>query len=498
MAKKKKQDKSDKKKDAQDQEGPENDEPLLPPISPGKRRRLQTAFDHGTLKGSKGEFDYAHEMFAQCVAGDPGNVIYTQNLIGNLIKKYNNNPKSAKRPGMKDKNALKKAISKKDWVAAIKPGMGCLKQNPWDPGILKDLATACGHLEVPDCQLLYMNLALEGNPKDMSLNNAAADMFEEMGEFDRAILCLQRVLKEKDSEEIRRRINSLSVMKTINKGGYEEAETSIDVSVTKRQKDSETSDVEEVSQEEKMRREIRRHPDEVTTYQALADYYVKEENFQAAIEVMKEGVEGTGGAIKAKEYLEDMQIMDFKRKILVAERRAREEAKANNGKPREDRDVKAQQLYKSMKKELNQRELEMYASRCERNPSLYGLKYEFGLRLKRAGKFNDAITQFQEARNEPRKVAASNLEIGECFQQIKQYKLALKAYDEAIQTCGQWDEEVRKLSLYRAGWLAKGLKDWPTSEKYLEELAGLDFSFKDVSELLDEVVKHRGETDLDS
>lgn len=482
-----KKDKQQKKGDQDNEElEKEDDAPLLPPISPGKRRRLQTAFDHGSKKGSTGDFDYAHEMFAQCVAGDPGNVIYTQHLLGNLVKKYSNDPKSAKRPGMKDKNALKKAISKKDWLAAIKPGVGCLKQNPWDMAVLQDLATACGHLEVPDCQRLYLNLALEGNPKDVALNNSAADMFEEMGEFDRAILCLQRVLKEKESEDIRRRINSLSVMKTINTGGYEEASSSIDVSVSKRQKDTEISDVEEISQEEKLRREIRRHPEEVTTYQELADHFVKEENFQAAIEVMKEGVEGTGGSIKAQEYLEDMQIMDYKRQLGVAEKRARAGAKAGD-----EQGVKAQQLFKKMKRELNQRELEMFASRCERNPSQYGLKFEFGLRLKRAGKYGDAITQFQDARNEPKKVASSNLEIGECFQQIKQYKLAMKAYDEAIEACGQWDEDVKKLALYRAGWLAKGLKDWPTAEKNLEELAGLDFGYKDVSDLLDEVVKHR-------
>jgi len=487
-----------KKEDAKDQEGPESeDEPLLPPISPGKRRRLQTAFDHGALRGSKGEFDYAHEMFAQCVAGDPGNVIYTTNLLGNLTKKYSNNRKGVKRPPNKHKTAMKKALSKKDWLGVIRPGVACLLTNPWEPSILKDLATACGELEIPDCQLLYLNLALEGNPKDAALNRAAADMFEEMGEFDRAIQCLERALREKSGDEsLTRRINQLSVMKTINTGGYDYAESSKDVSVSKRQKDTEITEVEEVSHEEKLRREIRRHPEEVTTYQELADFYVKEENYEAAIEVMKEGVQGTGGSIKAHEYLEDMQIMDFKRKLLVAERRARDEAKANKELAKDERATKAQQLYKKMKQELNQREMEMYANRCERNPSQYALKYEFALRLKRAGKYNEAISQFQEARNEPRKVASSNLEIGECFQQIRQYKLAMKAYDEAIQTCGQWDDEVRRLALYRAGWLAKGLKEWETSEKYLTELAGLDFGYKDVSALLDEVSKHLHGDDL--
>ena len=146
-----------------------------------------------------------------------------------------------------------------------------------------------------------------------------------------------------------------------------------------------------------------------------------------------------------------------------------------------------------MKEELNKRELAVYAARCERYPGDFGLKYELGMRLKRAGKYREAINEFQQARNEQRKTASSNLETGECFQQIKQYKLAIKAYQEAVATAGIWDEEVKRLALYRVGWLAKGLKDYDTAEKYLSELAGLDFAYKDVSALLDEIAKKKDE-----
>ncbi|REK18057.1 MAG: hypothetical protein DWQ37_04965 [Planctomycetota bacterium] len=72
----------------------------------------------------------------------------------------------------------------------------------------------------------------------------------------------------------------------------------------------------------------------------------------------------------------------------------------------------------------------------------------------------------------------------------------MKAYGEAVESAGHWDEAVKKLALYRAGWLAKGLKDYETADRYLTELAGLDFGYKDVSALLDEVSKHRENGDL--
>jgi len=116
-----------------------------------------------------------------------------------------------------------------------------------------------------------------------------------------------------------------------------------------------------------------------------------------------------------------------------------------------------------------------------------------GMRLKRAGKFREAINEFQQSRAEQRRTSSANLEAGECFQQIKQYPLALKSYQEAVDTAGLWDEEVKKLALYRAGWLAKGLKGYDTAEKYLSELAGIDFAYKDVSALLDEVTQKQSE-----
>ena len=105
------------------------------PISPGKRRRLQQSFEHASRNSVQGNFDYATEMFTQCVVGDPGNLIYAQSFLGNLQKKYNNNKKGGKLAGLKgagSKASIKKAVAKKDWPAVIKSGCDLLALNPWD------------------------------------------------------------------------------------------------------------------------------------------------------------------------------------------------------------------------------------------------------------------------------------------------------------------------------------------------------------------------------
>jgi tetratricopeptide (TPR) repeat protein len=79
------------------------------------------------------------------------------------------------------------------------------------------------------------------------------------------------------------------------------------------------------------------------------------------------------------------------------------------------------------------------------------------------------------------------LELGECFQKIKQYQLAMKNYQLAIETLTDRETDLKKRALYRAGVLATGLNDVDTAQKHLSTLAGLDFGYRDVAERLDKL-----------
>ena len=268
----------------------------------------------------------------------------------------------------------------------------------------------------------------------------------------------------------------MTVNKTIHKGGYEHAESSLDVSVEKQAQEQLTGGAMELSEEQQLRREIRRHPEEVTNHINLSDYFFKLEDFEAAEQVMAEAVEITG-SIRATEELEDIQLHRAQLELLRAKKRAKETQK------REDAD-----LYRRMKDELNKRELAVFAARSERYPGDLKIKFELGMRLKRAGNYEQAIKEFQQARNDNDRAGRASLETGECFQQIRQTRLALDAYVAAIENCkASSDQETKKLSLYRAGWLSMKLQDNARAEKFLSELAGIDFGFRDVAALLDKV-----------
>ena len=469
---------------------PSDDAPVgRQPIPPGKRRRLQQSFAHGSRNSAKGQFDYANDMFTQCVVGDPTNLIYAQHLLGNLYKKYNNNKKGGKLATLKgagNKVSIKKATGKKDWEGVFKAGCEMFKLNPWDVSTLLALAHACEELESDECQLFYLKSALDTNPKDAEVNRISALALTRMGEFDQAIACWHRVEQAKPgNEEAAKAIGNLTVEKTIAKGGYEEKATAAARGDDPKEQEEETGEQApsepEISPEEKLKTAIARSPEELSNYLDLAEMYSMEQRLEEAEELLSKAMEASGGGdLRVREMLEDVHLRRGQKKVEVAERRAQEE-----------KTEEAVTLAKRMKAEVNLAELEIYSARSERLPENAGLRYELGLRLKRAGKFNEAIQSFQAARNDLKHKALTHLELGECFQHIKQYKLAMTNYEQAIEAAADHAEETKKLALYRAGKLAKGLKNLETAEKYLTELAGLDFGYKDVAGLLDKLAQLR-------
>lgn len=444
------------------------------------RSRLQQWFQHGTRSTAKGDFDYATESFERCVEADPGNMIYAQALLANLHRKYNNNKKGVSFAGVRGgtaKATIKKNEMQKDWPGVIRGGIEMLKLNPWDVSALTSMAAACERMEFDECQLLYLRSALEVNAKDVDVTRQFARALARGGKFDEAIGLWTRVLQAKPGDpEASKAVADLTVNKTIHRGGYEEAKNTTDVMADRVAQSERSGPVVTRTPEQNLERAIAKDPADVANYRALAELYLRNERYDEAEAAFKRALEVFSGDVSLREALEDVQLRKAHQQLVIAERKAREE-----------RTEAANELYKKMKVELNRRELEVFAARVERYPSNPGLRYELALRLKRAENFNEAIKTFQEARGDSKRKASVYLELGECFHMIKQYKLAMSNYEQAIQEVADRDPELRKLALYRAGVLASGLKDWDKAETYLTELAGLDFGYKDVSERLDKL-----------
>jgi len=469
----------------------------LPAVTPAVRQRLQAVFERARQSAEKADYDYAHDLLAQCLVDDPGNLIYLQHFLGNLAQKYGNHKKGVRFAGLKSKGsrmALNKAAGKGQWREAFAAACEALKPNPWETSTLLDVAAAYKQLGCDECQLFTLRWALDASPKDVTVNRQAAETLAGLGQFDQAIACWRRVEQAKPGdEEAAKAISKLSVEKTIQQGGYDQdmlqgaTGDSTGPSVRERMAQARgeaapaAKPKADAGRENELFESIEASPAEVTSYLELADMFTAQNRLREATEILTRALAASGGGdLTVRERLEDAHLRRALQQVAVAERRAQQE-----------KTEEAAELARRMAAQANQAELEVYAARAARNPGNSLLQYELGLRCKRAGKFKEAIQAFQAARDDARNRAQVQLHLGESFQYIRQFTLALSSYEAAIEAADHMQVETQKLALYRAGVLAADLKDLDRAEKHLTRLAAIDFGYRDVADRLDKLAALR-------
>jgi tetratricopeptide (TPR) repeat protein len=231
------------------------------------------------------------------------------------------------------------------------------------------------------------------------------------------------------------------------------------------------------SREKELLALIERQPAVVEFYLELADIFTGQNRLREASDILTRALAVSGGGdLQVREKLEDAHLRRAQHQVAVAQQRAEQ-----------DKTAESVDLANRSVAQANQAELEVFAARAARDPGNSMLQYELGLRCKKAGKYKEAIQAFQAARDETRQKALVQLHLGESFQHIRQFKLALSSYEAAVQAADDFQPETKKLALYRAGVLAAELDDREKAEKYLTQLAAIDFGYRDVAEWLDKL-----------
>ncbi|MGD9126742.1 MAG: hypothetical protein PVH19_05120 [Planctomycetia bacterium] len=464
-----------------------NDTPEKPdsakrqPLTPASRKRFQQLFVHAGKQAAQDNFDYATELFTQCVLGDLDNIAYWQSFFANLKKKYDNNKKGAKMSGLRsggDKAALKKSQLSKDYQGVFRHGVEVLKLNPWDVSTLLAMHSAGESLELDEVPLLFLRIALDVAPNDVHVNRAAGHALRLRKQFDQAIACWHRVeeASKGNDQEAQKQIAELAVERTIDHGGYDGAETSREVKV----EGQGPAVRQELSREESLKQAIRLDPKLMKNYVDLAEFYFQEERYADAESTLQEAYNQSKEDIDILDRLEDAQLRNLRYQLRQAENEAKTEGTNE-----------AKVAWKKAKEQYDLKSLASIERRVKRFPNNLNYKFELGRALQQMDRTNEAIQWLQAAREVPSKQGECMLRLGQCFQKIKQYQLAMSHFEKAIQQISDRDADNKKIALYYAGRLALGLKDAEKAEKYLTSLAGIDFGYKDIGELLDKLAALR-------
>ncbi|MDD5063225.1 MAG: tetratricopeptide repeat protein [Phycisphaerae bacterium] len=174
-------------------------------------------------------------------------------------------------------------------------------------------------------------------------------------------------------------------------------------------------------------------------------------------------------------------------KITHLKRRIKEAEPALAAKPR---DAQAESRAAELSEQLNETELEHYRLSVENYPTDLRAKYEYGVRLIRCKKYDEAIPLFQEAQRDPRHKITAMDKIGFCFLMKGWYTDAIDVFTRAMEAYEIKDDSIAKDLRYN---LARAYQEQGNTEKALEiyrKIAQLDFGYKDIRQQID---KLRGE-----
>jgi tetratricopeptide (TPR) repeat protein len=376
----------------------------------------------------------------------------------------------------------------------LEHGENVLARNPWDVGAQMDMAEAADVLGLLDLAVWVLEQARQKQARDPTLNRALAQLYEKRGNFREAMALWALVRKARPADhEAEHKLKDLAVNETIVRGNYEEAmatggpgrddgaeDDEDEAEETPPPRDAgETAPAKDrVSREAApIRARLQAEPTNPTHYLQIAALFRRAGQFEQARAVLQQGLGPTGNAFELTAELIDLDIEPFRRNLLVAEEKCKADPK----------DEAMRKLRIRLRKEINTRELEYFRQKADRFPSEMIHRFEVGVRLLRGGLIDEAIHELQLARNDQRCRWQAVLHLGHCFKARNNWKLAQRNFEEALQLlppAGETTKRKEVLFLLAHGCAESG--DLAHAVDLGNELANLDFGYRDIGRLLDD------------
>jgi tetratricopeptide (TPR) repeat protein len=465
----------------------------VPQPTPEQHRVAAGQYERANQVAATGNYDYAIQLLLGCCKLDPSNLIYRQALRRVEKIKFGDNLRGSRlafltNPAAKTK--LKSAKAARSYVRVLEIGEDILSRNPWDVGTQMEMSEAAEALGLGEVAVWFLEQARHKDPMDVSVNRALARLYERRGNFAQAIALWERIRKAVPRDtEAQHKAKDLAAADTIARGNYEAvvgpkkdpSAGSLPVGrMPNRGTPAEDNNLPLSEREPReapvLRARIEKDPANPAVYLHLASVYRRADQFDKARKVLEDGLAPTGHHFELSIELAALDIEPFRRNLAITE----EKLRANPA------DQGLLQIQHQLSKEVNSRELELFRLKADRFPIEMGHRVELGIRLLRAGQTDAAIVELQAARSDPRHRCRALIQLGHCFSSKKNWTLAQRNYEEALQILPASQIDTRKELMFL---LAKGAAESGDLVKAVElgcELAHLDFGYGNIGTLIED------------
>jgi tetratricopeptide (TPR) repeat protein len=450
--------------------------------APPDRQKAKTFFQYGNDAALKANLDYAIDMYKQACKLVPDNLSFRQALRSVQRRKFDNDPSKVGRlVGARNqplRMRARSARSKGQYAHALEVCEDAFTNNPWDVAAAREASEAAeqgGYLALAEW---YIE-SVHAQAKDAEFFRHAAHVYERNEHWQKAIACWEQVKKlDPNDENANRQINSLSASATIKRAGLNEA-------LDKHNKPAEDTPEElkdklarlkqeQLTPEERWHKEIQENPSQVWPYLNLAEHHRNRSQLEAAEKILGQGLKANPKEPMLQQAYADVQISRMKRAIDSWTQKSKENPD----------DPAARAKLDQITKLLGDYELKEFRRRVAQSPEDTGLHYQLGLALAKAGQHDEAIAEFQQARSSPNLRIQALFQAGLSFEANSAWKLADRAYRDALK--GLESEDVANFNAlhYRLGRVAEALGNHETAEEHYNEVAANDYTYLDVAQRL--------------
>jgi len=451
-----------------------------------KTDKAKLFFDRARQVAAGNNFDYAIDMYLEGILRNPDAVDDGHQPLRELA--LSRQTRGGKKPSMMERLKLMRGKSPLEQMVNAEHLLAKDPEHlPYGEAMLK-AAVAGGYKATAKwiADLLFGSNNASQNPS-FATYILLKDSYAAIGQWDRAIAACQHAVRMRpDDDELADEFQRLTAEMTVSRGKYDQ-EGDFRKAIIDREGQERLQSQESVIKTEDWRASAadaarRMYADDAdlsrnifNLAEALADLR-NDESENEAIKVLEEAsVKKQDFSFKQRAGL--VRINQLKRKIRDAES-ALEANPANS-------QAKAQVT--ELMSRLNETELEHWELSVKNYPTDLRAKYEYGVRLVRNKRYDEAIPLLQEAQKDPRHKISAMDKIGMCFFLKGWYSDSVDVFTHALDAHEIKDDDISKELRYNLGRAYEELGERSKALEIYRKIAQLDFGYKDVPQRVDKL-----------
>ena len=455
-------------------------------------RDIRDLYQRGKDALQRQNFDYAFTFFNQVLQREPGFLECRQHLRVAQSKKAGASTGFFKKMfgGASVQPLIAKAqfAKGKNPLEAMQIAEQILETDPSNSSAHKILAECAMDADLPKTACFSYEILLKNSAKDYDLSMAYGEALAKAGQVAKAEQVYTDLMRAFPNRgEINAALKNLSAHTTLREGGYDALADG-----TGSYRDILKNKEEAVSLEQQSRVvrsddrtdqlikeyevQVAREPGNLKRLRDLAELYRQKKDFDKSLEYYERIRGSEGGADPSLEKaITDTALRRFDHLLGQLDAANPEHA------PR----------LAQLQQERTAFQLTETQQRAERYPTDLQIKFELGQLYFAAGRFNEAMGEFQKAQANPQRRLQAMAFLGQCFAAKGMNDMAARRLQEALKEKPGFDDEKKEL-IYLLGSVLEKMGKKEEAIEQFKQIYEADIGYKDVAAKVDAYYSGQG------